>query len=197
MPVTLKRNVRRSSVYLKPRTRSYAPGTFLARPLKRPKNPGNRFRDFYGVIRGREGEVISHWGQAKGAAPFPLLRASRQAGRASGHRELKSAKKLTWPVLRPPGIPAYTWTNRKGYANAERAVWAAHPTLSSPLFSSASLSVRRRFSLSYDPSAALRYRQVGSLLRNGFPDFFATIKGLRRNGTRWGMASVCPISKVS
>jgi len=37
-------------------------------------------------------------------------------------------------------------------------------------------------SLSRRPSAALRYRQVGSLLRNGFPDFFATIKGPGKSG---------------
>jgi len=38
------------------------------------------------------------------------------------------------------------------------------------------------FSLSYYPLVALRYRQVGSLLRNGFPDFFATIKRPFRSG---------------
>lgn len=56
-----------------------------------------------------------------------------------------------------------------------------------------SLSCRRPslFLLQTTPRAgrarALRYRQVGSLLRNGFSDFFATIKGPgRRQG--WGMA---------
>jgi len=64
---------------------------------------------------------------------------------------------------------------------------------SPPSLSSLILCLRHRFSLFYYPSAALRCRQVGSLLRNGFPNFFATIKGPRRSGiAEWGMASVAP-----
>lgn len=89
----------------------------------------------------------------------------------------------------------HTLALAKGYANVERAVWKLLSSL--PLsfsFSTLSSFVRLLVFL-YPPSSSLPFnppptsppnlwsfhkshaRQVGSLLRNGFPDFFAAIKG--------------------
>lgn len=90
----------------------------------------------------REGEVISHWGQAKEAAPSPFATrkpASRPSIWSSGIKNCE--KTYLTSSTGPPGIPAHTWTNRKGYANAERAVWAACPTLFLSLSLSHLLSV--------------------------------------------------------
>lgn len=89
-------------VYLKARvrvarTRSRSPRT-SARPLNVRKIPGsghgNRFRDFYGVIRGlpEKGEVISlRSGQRSGALPFATRKPAGQPGIWSS--EIKKCEK--------------------------------------------------------------------------------------------------------
>lgn len=89
------------------------------------------------------------------------------------------------------GAHVDSYFSRKGYANAERAVWKLFLhllpfslRLPSPPFACPSLapSLHVLTPPSPRPFHKSYARQVGSLLRNGFPDFFAAIKGFARVG---------------
>lgn len=157
--------------------------------VKRPKNPegraGNRFRNFYGVIRS-----VERGGHLSLRSDLPFTKAARPGIWSSGIKKCEKTYLTSSPA--PWHTGAHVDSSRKGYANAKRAVWKLFLLLSLP---PPSISLSRSLSLyllsllhgsprllppslwSFHKSHAAR--QVGSLLRNGFPDFFAVIKGSR------------------
>lgn len=116
--------------------------------VKRPKNPegraGNRFRNFYGVIRS-----VERGGHLSLRSDLPFTKAARPGIWSSGIKKCEKTYLTSSPA--PWHTGAHVDSSRKGYANAKRAVWKLFLLLSlpPPLYLSLSLS----FSLSFIPSS--------------------------------------------
>lgn len=105
--------------------------------VKRPKNPegraGNRFRNFYRVIRS-----VERGGHLSLRSDLPFTKAARPGIWSSGIKKCEKTYLTSSPA--PWHTGAHVDSSRKGYANAERAVWKLFLLLSLPPSLSRSLT---------------------------------------------------------